>query len=140
MPSYDENGKRLSGAQQRKSKREVHDRAAEEPQSAINVGPPPLDSTTRITWASDVVAQTLYAASQDRQLIGPERYRIISSLASSLGMLRDKAAEQERLDRLASKAGLKQGAQAVKGLEPFAGTVKPPTARGTRKPGDRKVN
>jgi hypothetical protein len=58
----------------------------------------------------------------------------LSDGLAKIGMLRDKAAEQDKLRKLAEKHKLTKSTNpGIEGLEPLAGTVKPPTARRTRK-------
>ncbi len=141
MPSRDESGKRLSGSAQRK--RTTTQRTAYE-HAALAIGdtvpsleglstPPPKDTALLVTWAVEHLALVLWQALNDGALRGVDRYRIIGQLSAQIGMLRDKATEQEKLDRLARKHGLVETV-APSGMQSLAGIVKPPTARGYRPP------
>ena len=140
MPSRDESGKRLSGSAQRK--RSTVQRTAYE-HAALAIGdtvptldgltvPPPEDTSQLVTWAAKQIGLVMWQALNDQALKGLDRYRLIGQLGAQIGMLRDKATEQEKLDKLARKHGLVETvAPAGKSL---AGIVKPPTARSYRPP------
>ena len=143
MPSRDERGKRLSGSAQRK--RSATQRTAYE-HAALALGdtvptldgltvPPPEDTSQLVTWAAKQIGLVMWQALNDKALKGLDRYRLIGQLGAQIGMLRDKATEQEKLDKLARKHGLiKNPTELAEGMKPLAGIVKPPTARGYRPP------
>lgn len=112
MPSRDSTGKRLSGAAQRRRKRERIEQArrawwAEQGRRGLvavdfdSLPPPPLgDSLRAVPWFFDVVAVCADWAVRDPFLTLPERARLLSRFAAVAGMLRDAAIENDRLARL----------------------------------------
>ena len=144
MPSRDETGKALSGYAGRKraaEKRAAYAKATADAHASGHVvpsldaflSPPPEDTAQLVSWAARLLGSLLWQAYRDPGLRGIDRYRIIGQLTAQLGMLRDKASEQERLAKLARKHGLTTIKTGIEhGLEPLAGTIKPPTARGYR--------
>lgn len=105
MPSKSPDGKRLSGAAQRKVKqrRVEHERTREQTGGAFDALPvPPLDATASlITWGARALALTLHRAMSDPTIFETERdqLRFIADGCAKLGMIRDKAAEQESIKR-----------------------------------------
>ena len=143
MPSRDGSGKRLSGSAQRQ-RTTIQRGAYEQAQQAIGdtvptldglTVPPPEDTSQLVTWAAKQIGLVMWQALNDKALKGLDRYRLIGQLGAQIGMLRDKATEQEKLDKLARKHGLiKNTTGLAEGMKPLAGIVKPPTARGYRPP------
>ena len=143
MPSRDENGKALSGYAGRKraqDKRAAYDQAQQASGDTVPTldgltVPPPEDTSQLVTWAAKQIGLVMWQALNDKALKGLDRYRLIGQLGAQIGMLRDKATEQEKLDKLARKHGLiKNPTELADGMKPLAGIVKPPTARGYRPP------
>ena len=139
MPIKDQNGKRLSGSALRKraaEQRGAYEQARVSGVTSSVIDDPPDDGAELISWSAKNLAKLLADAYRDAGLTGLDRYRIIGQLTAQLGMIRDKAAEQDKIAKLAQKHGLAKTPD-KEGLEPFAGTIKPPTARGARKQGER---
>lgn len=139
MPARDAKGKPLSGAAKRKAARA---RAADYTQrQATTVTAPaaaPSDfaqlrdapigqPAEAITWANDVLLITLQQVVRDPALHPLIRWRWIKELAAVLGMLRDKSAEQKRLQQLYDK--LNGSGSKPRGAKAVAGIQKPDTAR-----------
>lgn len=93
--------------------------------------PPPLgDSAGAIAWANDIALIALHQVLREPTLTNPERWRWIKDLLAVVGMVRDKAAEQTRLAKLAERSGLATGGKGKpQGAKPLADVSKPPTAR-----------
>lgn len=93
--------------------------------------PPPLgDSAAAIAWANDIALIALHQVLREPTLTNPERWRWIKDLLAVVGMVRDKAAEQARLAKLAERSGLTSGSKGKpQGGKPLADLSKPPTAR-----------
>jgi len=141
VPKYDDKGKRLSGAAQRRQKREeiAHTEAAgslSDGGARSSIALPPSETSELITWTASVMGHVFHQAYQDATLRGPDRYRILANLGGTIGMLRDKAREQGRIKKLAQAHGLEEK-ETPTGMEPIAGTVRPPTARRVRAAGDK---
>lgn len=142
MPARDaKTGKPLSGAAKRKAARE---RSAEYTKRQADAATPAsISSSARdfaelrdapigqpaeaITWANDVVLLTLQQVIRDEALPNLMRWRWIKDLAAVLGMLRDKTAEQKRLQQLHEK--LLGSSTKPRGAKSVAGLQKPDTAR-----------
>lgn len=145
MPSRDANGKRLSGAalRQRKAEREQPDQkpaakkptatkkvpAAPEAATAEDPGPNPFeqlepapiaDTSRLITWGAKLHALVLHQIAQDRSAYPNRRewYRALLGGTTSLGVIRDKAMEQQKIDdalRRDDVKGKKQGLTSAHG-------------------------
>lgn len=138
MPLRDQTGKRLSGAAQR-SQRAARNRtesAAQErrqaapPTAALRYEdiPPPnmADPASLITFGARAVAVSMHQAMLDPTITEEQRRREIRDGAAKLGMIRDKAAEQSKLERLAAMVEPRSGGPKGQAL---AGIEKPATAR-----------
>lgn len=153
MPSRDSTGKRLSGAQlrQRKAEREQPDKPAAKKRRAKQIeieqapadgwfagpnpferaGPPPIDDTAQmIRWGAKIHAlgvEDIYRHPNSY----PSRREWIRALldkTTQLGVIRDKAAEQQKIDDALHRddvKGKKQGLTDVRGRK--APTVTRPT-------------
>jgi hypothetical protein len=137
MPSRDANGRELSGNAKRKrgNDRIKGELAAPGRDMDIDLDAPPEDTSQLVTWAAGALAKVLHAAARENAFATKgEQLRFLSDGLAKIGMLRDKAAEQDKLRKLAEKHKLTKSTNpGIEGLEPLAGTVKPPTARRTRK-------
>ena len=144
MPSKDSSGKRISGAQQRKiraAKLAPYQKDAgrvPEDTPSQDYPKPPEDVGQLIAWAAMMLGKLLAEAYQDRHLLGADRYRTIGQLTAQLGMIRDKALDQERITRMAKKTGLIADEKQSE-LKPTHGLTRPQTARRLRKPGDDAI-
>lgn len=150
MPSRDENGKRIPGCQQRarKAVREAPDPPAKKrrakksetpaaeaegwfsgPNPFERLGPPPIDDTAQlITWGAKANALGLEHIAKHPNMY-PNRREWIRALiegTAKLGHIRDKAAEQEKID-----VALRRDEQTTKkqGLTSAHGRKAPPIAR-----------
>ena len=136
MPSRDENGKRIPGSEQRKRKaeREAPDaprrpvrveEPAGEPPPVDNpfdqlVAPPLDDTASLIRWGSKVHALALHHIAKNPAIYPNQRewLRALLGGTTQLGVIRDKAAEQEKIDRALQAddaKGKKQGLDHVGG-------------------------
>ena len=144
MPSKDSSGKRISGAQQRKiraAKLAPYQQAAGRvPDDAPipDYPKPPEDVGQLISWAAMMLGKLLSEAYLDKNLLGTDRYRTIGQLTAQLGMIRDKALDQERITRMARKNGLIPDEKQSE-LKPTHCITRPQTARRLRKPGDDAI-
>lgn len=137
MPSLDpKTGKPISGAEvrRRKMQRLEADRAREAPpdETGLSVCAPPESTAELVTWAASALAQVIHRAAQDRTIFLTEadQLRFIADGCAKLGMVRDKAAEQERIKKAAVRAGLAPDKNKPSaGAKSLAGIEKPPTAR-----------
>jgi hypothetical protein len=100
MPSRDAEGRRLSGAAQRRRIERIAaglapDPSPEVPQALARVGPPPCADGIEpcLEWANDVaLAATAAALDADAE---PARVRLVVELCGGIGQLRDKALQSE---------------------------------------------
>lgn len=110
------------------------DRAREAPpdETGIAVSAPPESTAELVTWAASALAQVIHRAAQDRSIFLTEadQLRFIADGCAKLGMVRDKAAEQERIKKAAVRAGLAPDKNKPSaGAKSLVGIEKPPTAR-----------
>lgn len=144
MPSRDESGKRISGGKQRQiraAKQAPYKQDAQrvpEAHKESEYPKPPEDVGQLISWAAMMLGKLLAEAYQDKHLLGADRYRTIGQLTAQLGMIRDKALDQERITRMAKKTGLIADEKQSE-LKPTHGLTRPQTARRLRKPGDDAI-
>jgi hypothetical protein len=130
-----ETGKPLSGSalnRLRKAKVEAERTRDIEEQTGLTLEPPPSSTAELVTWAAAALAQAIYRASQDRKIFLTEadQLRYVADGCAKLGMVRDKAAEQERIKRVAERTGLTQDRnKPAAGAKSLAGIAKPETAR-----------
>lgn len=101
MPSRDDQGKRLSGAQQRKRAARVAagmdpDLPPGPPALFANVEPPPIAQGVQacLLWANDLALRCAIAALDPDT--DPERTRLLLDLCSTVGALKDKASQSEK--------------------------------------------
>lgn len=137
MPSKDpRTGKPVGGAAKvRARKAKVAAQRARKPAKTTvsfdDVGDPPLDDTAAlITWGAKCLAVVMRKAQQDAKAFDADRdqWRFLADCAAKLGMIRDKASEQAKLQRAAAAAGKTTGTK-PQGAQTLAGVSKPPTAR-----------
>ena len=98
------------------------------------VGAPPLDDTASlIRWGAKMLATSVYLAAMDPDLPLNDKLRFVNDASAKLGMIRDKATEQEKLDRAAKAFDQKRGKaqKPTGGPKSLAGVQKPATARRT---------
>ena len=141
MPSRDESGKRISGGKQRQiraAKQAPYKQGAQWVPERPEYPKPPDDVGQLISWAALMLGQLLSDAYNDKNLLGADRYRTIGQLTAQLGMIRDKALDQERITRMAKKTGLIADEKPSE-LKPTHGLTRPQTARRLRKPGDDAI-
>ena len=129
MPSRDETGKRLSGAQQQRHKqqaRELLRRAASigSEQSGMasqgrdfhDLPPAPIgDPVSAIAWANDVIMVCMDKAMRDGESPLEWKLNYLKDAAAKLGMIRDKAAEQKQIREILNRLDKKREAA---GMEP----------------------
>lgn len=107
MPTIDpKTGKRIPGSKQRaiKKRRVVHEQAREPSESSHfdALPPPPIEDTAALVrWGAQCLAVVMYRAIRQRDIFETERdqLRFVSECCAKLGMIRDKAAEQEAIKR-----------------------------------------
>lgn len=95
-------------------------------------GPPPLDDTASlIKWGARMVGVSVWLTALDPDVPLLDKVRLVNDGCAKLGMIRDKASEQEKLDRAAKAFDQKRG-KATKpsgGPKSLDGVAKPETAR-----------
>lgn len=137
MPSIDKKtGRPISGAAKaraRKAKLQAAQKRTPAPTtvSFADLPDPPLDDTAAlITWGAKCLAVVMRKAQQDVGAFDAERdqWRFVADCAAKLGMIRDKAAEQSKLQKAAAAAGKVSGTRPV-GAQSLAAVPKPSTAR-----------
>lgn len=137
MPSIDpKTGKPVGGAAKaraRKAKITAQRKRKPAPTtvSFADLPDPPLDDTAAlITWGAKSLAVVMRKSMQDLSLFDAERdqLRFIADCAAKLGMIRDKASEQAKLQKAAAAAGKVAGVKAT-GAQSLAAVPKPATAR-----------
>lgn len=139
MPSRDADGKRIPGSGQRKRKQEREGPAKPKaPASgessdsesfanpfALLVAPPIDDTASLIRWGSKLHGLALHHIALNPQIYPNQRewLRALLGGTTQLGVIRDKAAEQEKIDRALreeDKKGKKQGLDDVRGKKAAA--------------------
>lgn len=137
MPIKDpQTGKPLSGAAlaRRKKAKVAAQRVRKPAKTSVSfddVGDPPLDDTAAlITWGAKCLAVVMRKAQQDAGAFDADRdqWRFLADCSAKLGMIRDKASEQAKLQRAAAAAGKTQSTK-PQGAQSLAQVAKPPTAR-----------
>lgn len=142
MPSRDASGKRLSGAQQRKRAGQARERARAEQTQRVEsgalsanlerlarLGPPPPRVTEHLTWASAIVAETLYQVVIDATIDEDKRRTQIATLGDRLAKLYPRAQLEETLARLEREYAPRRPSMALD-IRPGHTIDKPHTARG----------
>lgn len=136
MPTIDpKTGKPEGGAaktRKRKAERE-HERLRRKPKGSgesafASLAAPPIGNTAEmVTWGAQALALTLYRAMQDPTIFETERdqLRFVVDACAKLGMIRDKAAEQEAIKRAIGSAKTKD----TTGLERAHGRSAPKISR-----------
>lgn len=137
MPSVDKKtGKPVGGAAKARA-RKAKLKAAQKRKptktslSFADLPDPPLDDTAAlITWGAKSLAVAMRRSMQDPSLFDAERdqLKFIAECVAKLGLIRDKATEQEKLQRAAAAAGKVSGTRPV-GAQSLAAVPKPSTAR-----------
>jgi hypothetical protein len=140
MASRNSDGKRLSGAQERKRAKQRRELEAQQDALSaaldLEIGRPPEDTADLIPWASKGLAAVAYAAAKSSAFGSKaEQLRFLADALAKIGMLRDKTSEQQRIHKLAMKHGLVVEECSAEGLTPSVEIEKPATARRARKPG-----
>lgn len=137
MPSVDKKtGKPVGGAAKaraRKAKLKAAQKRKPAPTtvSFADLPDPPLDDTAAlITWGAKSLAVAMRKAQQDVGAFEAERdqWRFVADCAAKLGMIRDKATEQAKLQKAAAAAGKVSGVKPT-GAQSLAAVPKPATAR-----------
>ena len=110
MPLLDENGKRLSGAAQRKrAKAHQVEILKNEKQRRIDgrvsvfkdFPAPPLDDTAKATiWMNKAILVGAYGVMQDEEIPFEKQFKYILEAGRAAGMIRDKVSEQEKIDKI----------------------------------------
>lgn len=109
MPSRDSSGKRLPGSKQRaiKKRRIEHEQtrpgsAAAESSHFDSLPRPPIEDTAGLVrWGAQCLAVVMDRAIRDRSIFETERdqLRFVADCCAKLGMIRDKASEQEAIKK-----------------------------------------
>lgn len=137
MPSIDpKTGKPIGGAAKaraRKAKIAAQRKRTPAPTTVSfdDLPDPPLDDTAAlITWGAKCLAVAMRKAQQDVGAFEAERdqWRFVADCAAKLGMIRDKAAEQSKIQKAAAAAGKTQSTK-PQGAQSLAAVTKPHTAR-----------
>lgn len=110
MPTRDSTGKRLSGAAQRKRQQQIAERERQREGDGTTgfeqLEPPDLNETASlITWAAKGLALTAFRALSSPDIFDAEstKLRFVADCFVKIGMVRDKATEQEEYKRLKRK-------------------------------------
>ncbi len=132
MPRKDAvTGKRLSGTEERKIAEEQKEKIySAEMQRAKNgykeklkqifdsVPDGPIgDPTKSISWANDLAIKTLQAIAQDESMPLEIKSKLLFDGIGKLGMIRDKASEQKKIDLAVNKTQKIEGADDVSNIE-----------------------
>lgn len=106
MPWRDKAGKPLSGAAQAKKRKQAkeHERTREQGESGHfdRLPAPPIDDTAGLVrWGAQCLAVVMDRAIRDRSIFETERdqLRFVADCCAKLGMIRDKASEQEAIKK-----------------------------------------
>lgn len=106
MPTLDKTGKRLPGSKQRAiKKRRVAHEQTREPSDASHFdrlpAPPIEDTAGLVRWGAQCLAMVMDRAIRDCSIFETERdqLRFLSECCAKLGMIRDKASEQEAIKK-----------------------------------------
>lgn len=136
MPSRGKDGREISGAEKtrrRKARAEAErQREVAGPTALAGLPAPPENTAGLVRWGAQMLAAVMHRAAQERSIFETERdqLRFLSECCAKLGIIRDKAAEQELIDqRLAELEGEKTRAA---GLETVRGLTAPKISRPTR--------
>lgn len=126
MPSRDENGKRIGGAEQQR-------RQAAAAGPAVHFGaifgdlrrPPIGDPIAAMGWCNDALLLCVHAFMQPAALTAAEmaRLRLIIDGCAKAGMIRDKSAESRAMQEALRRKAAQQEAA---GLEPNLNRAPPP--------------
>lgn len=135
MPTRDAEGRELSGAEkERRRKAKLENERQRQPQVAGTSGieglpSPPTNTASLVRWGAQILAAVMYRAAQDRSIFETERdqLKFLAECAAKLGVIRDKAAEQELIDQ--RLAELDQEKTKAAGLEPVHGFQAPKIPR-----------
>lgn len=126
MPSRDENGKRIGGAEQKRRKEAEAGPAVHFGRIFGDLPRPPIgDPIAAMGWCNDALLLCVHAFMQPVALSAAEmaRLRLIMDGCAKAGMIRDKTAESKAMkDALRSKAVQQEAA----GLEPNNLKAPPP--------------
>ena len=130
MPSRTRDGRQVGGAEKERRKKarleaeRKRPAAPAQPSGGLSGLPAPPESTAHlIRWGARILAGVMHRAAQDGTIFETERdqLRFLADCCAKLGMIRDKAAEQELIDkRLAEIDGEQNkssGLEAVRGLK-----------------------
>ena len=130
MPSRDETGRRLSGAEQAKMKlahreeRRRAERSASEAETGqcpgldfSQLAPPPLnDPIAAMVWWNNVLLVCADKVMRDSQMPLEQKIRFLMDGSAKAGMIRDKAAESKAIQQAIRKLDEDKIAH---GLEPY---------------------
>jgi hypothetical protein len=133
MPSRDEHGKRLPGSAQRKRAqlRDAADLPEDEDAPFDNpfddLAPPPDDTAQLIRWGARVAGRGVHFMALHPEIYPNKRewMRALFSGIGCIGVIRDKASEQQKIDdalRRDDLKGKKQGLDDVRGKKAQAVT------------------
>lgn len=95
-------------------------------------GAPPLDDTASIVrWAAKMQAVSTWLAAMDPDLPLNDKLKLVNEGVRGQGMIRDKASEQEKLDKAAKAFAQKKGkaGKAPGEAKSLVGVGRPSTAR-----------
>lgn len=125
MPSKDPCGKRLSGAQQRKAKKQVTEklRLARPATGQLGkllkkIGPPPQDPTEMILWSNRVAGALAWAVLTDPQSITSEQFRQAKALLDTVGMLYPRAEIEKLLKQILEQRKAGEGQAGLTPVQP----------------------
>lgn len=130
MPSRDETGRRLSGAEQKKQKLALREERRREEQPATEptapkvpgldfsqLEPPPLDDPMgAMVWWNNVLLVCADKVMRDGQMPLEQKIRFLMDGSGKAGMIRDKAAESKAILMALRK---QDEAKIAHGLEPY---------------------
>lgn len=139
MPSRNPDGSRLSGAQIRDRKRAKQERGeterqSGEPSALADLEPPPENTAELVRWGAVVLAKVIHRAAQKPEIFAAEsdQLKFIADGCAKLGIVRDKAKEQEDIAKQLKAA---RGEQKAQGMERVSGRTAPAVARPSGRPG-----
>lgn len=124
MPTRKPNGREVGGAEKerRRKARIENEREREHPVGILpGLAAPPPNTAGLVRWGAQILAAVMYRAAQDRSIFETERdqLKFLADCAAKLGVIRDKAAEQELIDQ--RLAELEQEKTKAAGLDPVHG-------------------
>lgn len=131
MPRKDENGKRLSGHQERMMAEKVKSDIFSAERARIHSGSKAIlnsifsslpkapigEPHKAVMWANDVLMTSMEAIVKDDKMALENKVKLLSDLAGKLGMIRDKASEQKKIVDYITRIQKVDGADDISNIE-----------------------